>query len=155
MKNIFWVIPKKLCGRAGHEVDPWNLEKIKESGIDVIVSTHSDCDELEIKNSQIEHLKHFMPTVYPTTQQLVDRFVLLTKAAADDVVLKMNEGKTVMVHCYAGRDRTGLVLAAVLMQIYNMDPDEALTHLRAVRPTALTSPGMLEVLAEYHLRFIG
>ncbi|MBI3555523.1 MAG: dual specificity protein phosphatase family protein [Deltaproteobacteria bacterium] len=82
----------------------------------------------------------------------VDRFVGFVRTAAVEGLAEVAAGGCVLVHCYAGRDRTGLVLCAILMELLNCDAVTALERVRAVRPTALTGPGVLDVLREYEIR---
>jgi len=63
-------------------------------------------------------VEDFMP---PTFDQM-DEFV-------DYVDRKLGEGKRVLVHCYAGRGRTGTMLAAYLIR-RGMDADAAILEIR-------------------------
>ena len=56
----------------------------------------------------------------------------------------MSRGVPVLVHCTAGKDRTGLFLAYYLMRCENCSLEQAVTRLRAVRPIALTATGWHE-----------
>jgi len=47
----------------------------------------------------------------------------------DDIVALQADGKRVLVHCYAGASRTGLVLRAWLMRERGMTVDEATAHV--------------------------
>lgn len=149
MDKLFWLIPQKLAGRAGPDVDPWDLNAIKRAGVTAIVSTHEECHAQSIAASGLKHVCKFMPTAYPTNDVLVDRFVDLVRDATEAVLEEIRIGGAVMVHCYAGRDRTGLVLCAALMALENIDAKTALARVRAVRPTALTGPGVVDVLKQY------
>jgi predicted protein tyrosine phosphatase len=152
-ESFFWVIPGKLAGRAGPVVAPWDFEELKASGFTTIVSTDEECHARLIADEGcFTHLEEIMPRDYPTTPLLIDRFVELTRRAAVNVLAELKKGATVLVHCYAGRDRTGLTLCAVMMEHEGISADEALKKLRAVRPTALTGAGVLNVLREYELK---
>lgn len=149
MKGVFWVIPEKLAGRAGPDVEPWDMKALRKAGFTAIVSTHEDCHAETIKQAGLKHIPKFMPTAYPNNDALIDRFVELVRDATEAVVAEINAGGKVLVHCYAGRDRTGLVLCAALMQLEGVDWKEALKRVKAVRPVALTGPGVIDVLARY------
>lgn len=133
-------------------VEPWDLGAIRAAGFTAILSTDEDCHASGIKAHGLKHLEHFMPSAYPTTPAFVDRFVGLVRDAAVAVMQELDAGGCVLVHCYAGRDRTGLVLCAVLMERESLSAAEALKRVRGVRPPALTGPGVLDVLAEYEIR---
>jgi protein-tyrosine phosphatase len=46
-----------------------------------------------------------------------------------------------LVHCHAGGDRTGVVLACYLSTYMGMEPSEAVESLRAIKPTILSAQG--------------
>lgn len=46
-----------------------------------------------------------------------------------------------LVHCHAGRDRTGVVLAYYLSTYMGIEPAEAVERLRAIKSTALSAEG--------------
>lgn len=152
MDKLFWLIPGKLAGRAGPVVEPWDLAAMRDAGVTAIVSTDEDCHGESIKAEGIKHIQKFMPTAYPTNQALVEHFTDLVHDAAQEVIRELKEGGCVVVHCYAGRDRTGLVLSAVLMQLEGLSAKESFKRVRAIRPTAMTGPGVTDVLEEYSLR---
>lgn len=152
MEKIFWLIPGKLGGRPGPAIEPWDIKAMRESGVTTIVSTDDDCRASSVLAAGLKHVKKFMPSAYPTNSALVDRFVDLVRYAALEVVERVRSGEVVVVHCFAGRDRTGLVLAAALMELESIDAREAFARVRAVRPVAMTGPGVVDVLREYEIR---
>lgn len=152
MQAVFWIVAKKLAGRAGPEVEPWNLEKIKEAGIEVILSADSNVDSRAIEAAGLEHLNLVMPSIHASNQAVIDDFVNRIDKAAQAAIERIKKGKAVLVHCFAGRDRTGLILCAVLMRMQKMTAQQALTLVRQKRPSALTGAGTLEILAEYDLK---
>ena len=54
---------------------------------------------------------------------------------------KVSVGHPTLVHCHAGKDRTGLVLVAYLVRYHGLDVNEAIARVRAVRPIAMSTPG--------------
>ncbi|MBI3542992.1 MAG: dual specificity protein phosphatase family protein [Deltaproteobacteria bacterium] len=152
MRNVFWLVEGRLAGRAGPEVAPWDLAAIRDAGFTAVLSTEEACQAKLIKDEGLRHLEHFMPQAYPTTPALVGRFVGMVRAAAVDALAELRGGGCLLVHCYAGRDRTGLVLCAVLMELEGLSAADALKRVRKARPSALTGPGVTDVLAEYEIR---
>lgn len=152
MQKIFWLIPGKLAGRAGPMVEPWDLSAMKFSGITAVVSADEDCHAKSIEQAGLKHIPKFMPSAYPTHDAMVGHFSDLVHDATQVVVQEIREGGAVVVHCYAGRDRTGLILCAVLMELEGISHEDAFKRVRSVRPTALTGPGVIDVLKEYALR---
>jgi hypothetical protein len=152
MRHAFWVIPGKLAGRCGPSVEAWDMAAIRDAGITVVVSLDEDCWASTIRDAGLRHHALFMPQIFPTTPQLVSRFADMTREISRVVLAELRAGESVLAHCLAGRDRTGLVICATLMELENLSAKEALKRLRAVRPEALTSPGVLDVLVEYEAR---
>ena len=52
---------------------------------------------------------------------------------ADQVILWLNDGKRVLVHCQAGLNRSSLVVARVLMKKWSMSANEAISTIRNQR----------------------
>ncbi len=52
---------------------------------------------------------------------------------------QMARGRSVMVHCAAGKGRTGAVLAAYLVKIENLGAEDAIEKLRTIRPGSVQS----------------
>jgi protein-tyrosine phosphatase len=59
----------------------------------------------------------------------------------------------VLIHCRAGKDRTGMVMAAYLIEFEDYDAKAAMDQVIDVRPIAFTAEGWkefgLEVLSHY------
>lgn len=62
-------------------------------------------------------------------------------AAASTVLRALRSGKTALVTCQAGRNRSGLVNALVLVRLYGISGSTAAERVRRQRPNALTNPG--------------
>ena len=58
-------------------------------------------------------------------------------------------GGVVFVHCFAGRSRAVTVAAAWLIRAQGLSLDQALAHIRAVRPSAAPNSGFLKQLAAF------
>jgi protein-tyrosine phosphatase len=50
-------------------------------------------------------------------------------------------GRSVMIHCSSGKDRTGLLMSYFLMRTRGLTVDEAILEVRRVRPIALSAIG--------------
>ena len=53
----------------------------------------------------------------------------------------IDAGRSVLVHCQAGKDRTGMFLSCYLCAVEGLSPAAAIEEVRRVRPTALSAPG--------------
>lgn len=50
----------------------------------------------------------------------------------------LKQGKPVLVHCFAGRQRSAAVMACFLMYKFNLDPNTAMQYIQRRRPIAFT-----------------
>ena len=86
------------------------------------------------KRMEIESLWFPIPDGYPP-------YSLSVAASLIDVILeRLQDGQTVVVHCYAGLGRTGTIVACVLVA-GGMDARRAVQRVREVRPGAIPSHG--------------
>lgn len=70
------------------------------------------------------------------------------------VVTKINDalrsGQTVIVHCMGGLGRSGLVVAACLVALLKITPEEAITKTRKARAAAIQTPEQEEYIFTYY-----
>lgn len=152
MDKTFWVIDGKLAGRPGPIMEPWVPREFKSMGFTLVVSADDRCDSEELTKVGLKHLKAFMPPYFPTTDTLVAEFLRVLGPTVERVVAAVQTDETVLVHCYAGRDRTGLILCGSLMVLEGLSMEQAVAKVRSVQPLGLSSPGILNVLKEYAKR---
>lgn len=69
-------------------------------------------------------------------------------AALDFIDQERVAGRGVLVHCRIGEGRTGAILAAYLIR-QGATTEQALEHLRAFRPGAVSSPEQQRALANF------
>lgn len=156
MQHVFWLRPGKIAGRSGPNLDPWFPEQLAQGGIGAIVSVNQawsvypddfervgiDCahypmaDNAPPRPGDFEYCVEMLPRVYAYLSECID------------------SGKVPLVHCTAGKDRTGLVLCHYLCRGENYAPLDAIREVKRVRPIALSAPGYeafaLEVLSALH-----
>ena len=58
----------------------------------------------------------------------------------------LDEEKNVLVHCYGGRNRAGLVCCTAMMQRYKISGDEAVDKFISARPNALVNKNFVAYL---------
>jgi len=124
MEMLYYTIEGgRLAGLPGPAYMEWDFSRLRRMGYSVVVSL--ECARLntfEIEDAGFEHRKICVEDFMPPTFDQMDEFV-------DYVDRKLGEGKKVLVHCYAGRGRTGTMLAAYLIH-RGMDADAAILEIR-------------------------
>lgn len=111
------------------------IPELIDSGIDVIVNLLPGFDEMMVKWPRL-YVHSPMPDGKYVVQSAVD-------LAVDTITREVDDKKKVLVHCRAGRNRTGLVVCSYLVR-RGMTPDSAIEHFRDVRPNGLANPAFEE-----------
>ncbi len=154
MDKLFWIIPEKLAGRAGPDQYPWNLKSLREGGIGAVLSVNDGllCNREDFEVYDISYacvpLSNHAPPLPGDDKICLDAL----PKAYEFVRAQIEKDRGVLVHCSAGKDRTGLFLCYFLMQHSGLSPNEAINTVRRVRPIALTALGW-EKFAEQVLTY--
>lgn len=144
----------RLAGLPGPAYMAWDFARLRKMGYSVVVSL--ECRRLntyEIEEAGFEHRKICVEDFTAPTFDQMDEFV-------DYVGRKLDEGKRVLVHCYAGRGRTGTMLAAHLIH-QGMSADAAIREIREKAHRAygtlvgVIEPEQEETLLQYEHRVRG
>jgi protein-tyrosine phosphatase len=144
MDHVYWITPL-LGGRCGPVRNPWNLSEFYRAGIRTIISLDDQVNPREITASSIEHIPLYLPDVALTTPQLKQQFL---KAVPHFIEVVTSRTAPIIVHCYAGNDRTGAMLACYLIH-QGIPPAQAIFQVRALNPSAMITPGYTEVVHLY------
>ena len=75
-------------------------------------------------------------------------FEIFLKSAETFVDIVASEKEPILVHCYAGNDRTGAMLACFLIS-QGMPADKAISEVRRLNPTAMVTPGYEDVVYQF------
>ena len=141
----------RLAGLPGPAYMEWDFARLRKMGYSVVVSL--ECDRLntyEVEDAGFEHKKICVQDFMPPTFDQIDEFLEFVDA-------KLAEGKKVLVHCYAGRGRTGTMLAAYLVH-RGMAADAAVREIREKAHAAygtlvgVIEPEQEETLYQYERR---
>jgi atypical dual specificity phosphatase len=140
--DLVWVVPDVLATMGRPSNLRKALETFKEAGIAVIVSlTETELSPAVLAEFDVEY--HHLPVRdfgAPTPEQ-IDRFVSTVQRAR-------KAGVKTLVHCFAGRGRSGTMAACYLVSL-GRSADEALDEVRALRPGAIETPEQEEAVRDY------
>ena len=128
-----WVIEKKLAA-SGLPSSRGQILWLKQSGIDTILSLTEDplpASWLEGSGVTAKHIS--MIDHAPADPEKL-------REAADYIAARLKEGRVVLVHCLAGKGRTGSALAAYMIAYEGKGATEAIEHLRQLRPGSVELP---------------
>ncbi len=140
MKAVWWLLPGLLAGRPGPSEVPWDLHELRAVGFRTIVSL----DGLNGAAVRAAGLHHYRAALngglafFALGRRLLVRQMI---PLVDFVAAEVAAGRPTLVHCHAGKDRTGALLAGYLVRHRGLTPEEALHQVRRANPRAMTSWG--------------
>jgi atypical dual specificity phosphatase len=140
--NFSWVVPGKLAG-SGLPVTEEEFRWLIEKGIKSIVSVREvPLPSKWLDGSGIDYL-HLMVEDYgaPSMEAMEKTVEYIDKS--------IHSGKPVLVHCAAGKGRTGALLAAYLIKKENLTAEQAIKKIRLMRPGSVQSLTQETALSMY------
>jgi atypical dual specificity phosphatase len=126
-----WVRDEKLAA-SGRPYSKSQVDWLRDNGVTTILSlTEEPLPKEWTQGIEAKHIsmKDHAP-VSPSDMKL----------AADYIASVLSDGKVVLVHCLAGKGRTGSVLAAYMMAYEGKTARQALDELRAKRGGSVERP---------------
>lgn len=140
---MYWVywITDTLAGRCGPAAHPWNLKELYTAGFRAIISLDDTVNPEEIAR-RFDHFPLYLPDVALTTPHLKETFL---RAAAQFIDIVSAYENPILVHCYAGNDRTGAMLACFLVS-QGRSAEEAIAEVRKQNSHAMITPGYEEAV---------
>ena len=142
MDHIFWVIPHMLAGRPSPLRKPWSLAQIKEAGFRAVINLSEFAPDIEeFKKQGIDCFWNPLPTTVPADTKAEFHCIAALPKAFEFLMSHLDHNRAVLVHCIAGRDRTGLLLSFYTAQTSSLSAKQAIEYIRKIHPNTLTSAG--------------
>ena len=143
MNHLFWLRPERIAGRAGPTLAPWQPQRLAAAGIGAILTVNDGRSVYpdDLAAAGIEHACYPMEDNAPPREGDFERCLEVLPAAYDFISGQLALQRRVMIHCTAGKDRTGLTMAYYLCRAERYDPRDAIDEVRRVRPEGLSAIG--------------
>ncbi len=133
--KVYEILSGKLYQRG--RFDKWpkkrKLLELEELGITVVANMIRIPDEDIAGPDGVEY--YMLPIADGKIKDLGS-----LNRLADRLLQRILEGHKVLVHCNAGRNRSGLLSALVVRRYYKISGQEALNYVRSKRPRAIANP---------------
>jgi atypical dual specificity phosphatase len=147
--NFSWVIDNKLAG-SGTPMTSEQYRWLIKNNIKSIVTVREFPlpQKWLIDNEKETIINDDYKFVYVKDYGVPSREVL--DNIVDYINIKITtEKKPLVVHCAAGKGRTGTILAAYLLKQDNISSEDAIKKIRSLRPGSIQSKIQEEILHEY------
>ena len=140
--NFSWVKEGKLAG-SGLPVTVDEFKWLVDKGIKSIVTVREvPLPSRWIDGTNSDYL-HLMVEDYGVpNMEVLDE-------AVNYIDKKIQSGKPVLVHCAAGKGRTGALLAAYMIKKENLTAEQAIEKIRLMRPGSVQSVTQETALSMY------
>jgi atypical dual specificity phosphatase len=133
--NFSWVIEGKLAG-SGMPMNYSQFLWVMTHGIKAIVTVREvPLPSKWFSNGNGDDVDYFHLRVEDYSAPSLEEI----DNTIDYIQQQISKNKPVMVHCAAGRGRTGTILAAYLIKKENVTANQAIKKIRSVRPGSIQS----------------
>jgi protein-tyrosine phosphatase len=153
MQHVFWLLPGILAGRPGPNREPWQVDALRNAGVGAVLSVNDGelCHAEDLAAAGIDYRCLPLSANAPPREGDLQHCRAVLPQAYAFVWEKASAGVASLVHCYSGKDRTGLFMAYFLVRSQGLQPHDAIARIKDVRPIALSAEGWdqfaLDVLA--------
>jgi atypical dual specificity phosphatase len=148
--NFSWVIDKKLAG-SGIPVNLPQLLWVAKNGIRSIITVR----ERPLPTSWLANTSQKLEYMHLKVDDFCAPSLESLESTVRYIDQHINEEKPVLVHCAAGKGRTGTILSAYIMkQDPNLSSLEAINKIRVLRPGSVQSEEQTSALQSFekHLK---
>ena len=142
--NFSWVIDNKLAGSGTPMTSEQYRWLIKNNIKSIVTVREFPLPQKWLVDNEKETIINDYKFVYVKDYGVPPLEVL------DNINIKITkEKKPLVVHCAAGKGRTGTILAAYLLKQDNISSQDAIKKIRSLRPGSIQSKIQEEILHEY------
>jgi atypical dual specificity phosphatase len=146
--NFSWVIDNKLAGSGTPMTSEQYRWLIKNNIKSIVTVREFPLPQKWLVDNEKETIINDYKFVY------VKDYGVPSLEVLDNIVNYINikitkEEKPLVVHCAAGKGRTGTILAAYLLKQDNISSQDAIKKIRSLRPGSIQSKIQEEILHEY------
>lgn len=133
MVKIYEVVPR-LFMRGEVRGLKWQnkVRLVKDNGLDVIICLLQTADPELGSSDLVDYRQRPLPDAQVVPEERA-------RSIAEEVVDEIIDGRSVLVHCIAGRNRSGLVAGLAARELLACDGERAFQVLKRARPSALTN----------------
>jgi protein-tyrosine phosphatase len=146
MEHVYWVIEGLLAGRAGPTRAPWDARRFYEAGLRTVVSLASEVRVEDLEAYGLRHYRVQLPPVLLSSPGMQKAFIHEALPVWAFIDEELGAGRPTLVHCYAGNDRTGAILAGYLVAYRGVEPEEAVQRLLNLNPNAMERAGYADAV---------
>lgn len=141
LKHITWLDDAPV-GACKYPRGAKSLQDLVDHGVTVLVNLHErPHPAATLARFGLTEIHLPVPDFTPPTPAQLAQGV----TAIEQVV---RDGRRVAVHCGAGLGRTGTLLACYLVK-RGLAPDDAIAHIRALRPGSVETSGQAAAVRQY------
>jgi atypical dual specificity phosphatase len=146
--NFSWVIDNKLAGSGTPMTSEQYRWLIKNNIKSIVTVREFPLPQKWLVDNEKETIINDYKFVY------VKDYGVPSLEVLDNIVDYINikitkEKKPLVVHCAAGKGRTGTILAAYLLKQDNISSQDAIKKIRSLRPGSIQSKIQEEILHKY------
>lgn len=146
--NFSWVIDNKLAGSGTPMTSEQYRWLIKNNIKSIVTVREFPLPQKWLVDNEKETIINDYKFVYVKDYGVPSLEVL--DNIVDFINIKITkEEKPLVVHCAAGKGRTGTILAAYLLKQDNISSQDAIKKIRSLRPGSIQSKIQEEILHEY------
>lgn len=158
--NFSWVINNGLAG-SGLPLSFDQFQWLVKNGIRTIVTvreiplplqwiSNRDITNVHFEDKNFEKVNYLHLRVEDYHSPTVQEIDSTVKFIENEIVAK----RPVLVHCAAGKGRTGTILGAYLLKKENLSAKDAITRIRNLRPGSIQTDSQEKSLYEYE-KYLG